>query len=510
MEPVEPNDNRDEIRLADIIKPLVGRGRLIAQGTLLAILATALGTGVWYFWQPTRWSAWMEIAPVFQGAEDSKYPNGLAFSSSDLIAPSVIEAVYQKNDIKAYCSLDAFRSGYVVEITSAVLQMLTADYTARIADTRIAQTERQRLQDEYEAKRQAASKQYRLTFVRSDACRTLPPTVAFKALTEVLETWATESVDRRGVLKVPTAMLTPAIVDYVTALEPPLLVRAELVRLAVVRLISNIMEVEEQPGAQLISLPRTGSTLRQIRFRLSDIVQSMIDPLVAGMAPFPPDAEQWIQASLQRAVADLKAAEDKANAYRSALREYSGRAAPAADGQAFATPSQNSRDAQPLTPQIDGTFVDRLIQMSSMSSENVIFRQDLTRELVRASLEVSTRGILAAHYRQLLSTNARPAGPTTSAATEQRLTAIAALVKDLTKEFEELYAEFSRVSLRAGSSLYRVESPIVSQQLRAFGPRDAGLAILVAMIAAPLAMCVIILGMFFWRRLLQSASVSRR
>jgi hypothetical protein len=127
--------------------------------------------------------------------------------------------------------------------------------------------------------------------------------------------------------------------------------------------------------------------------------------------------------------------------YQTALREYPGlTAAPAA---ASAQRPQSSSDVQALTPQIDRTFIDRIVELSAT---NTSFR---------------------------------------SADVDRRLTAIAADGKGQVWQFDALYDEFSRVSLRSGPSMYRIERPAQVQAIRSFTSRSLVLLILAVFFGTP-------------------------
>ena len=90
-------------------------------------------------------------------------------------------------------------------------------------------------------------------------------------MSEVLEEWAVESQERRGVLKVRAAVLSPEVFVLPDAANMSLLVRADLVRAAMVRVIANISEVEKLPGADLVRAGENQATLAEVRVRLEDL-----------------------------------------------------------------------------------------------------------------------------------------------------------------------------------------------------------------------------------------------
>ncbi len=481
----ENDEPGDEIRIGDFFAPLLQYRYLIWHATIAATALTVLAGGIYYFWQPVRWSTSLGFQPVFAGAAAGQYPNKLPFSSTDVVDSTVIDQVHAKNHVQDPCAPGDFRSGFVVEESSSEMRFLDLDYQARLFDTRLSTVDRERLQGEYRARRQAMPVEYRLTWLRSDACRNVPAAVATKALGEVLQTWAEDADLKRGVLKLRIAVLTPTVFDTGGLHAESLLIRADLIRSALIRVIANVREVAVLPGAELVHVGADGASFAQVQARLEDLVQVHLDPLVAvagrGLGS---DAVRWVEQALTQATVQQKAAEERANAYQTALREYSG--ATAAPTAAGAQRSESPSDVQALTPQIDRTFIDRIVELTAA---NTTFRQEMTRSMVEAKVAaVETK---VDHYRQLLAT--LKSGSTSSlsvADVDQRLTAIVVDAKEQVGQFNALYDEFSRVSLRSGPSMYRIERPAQVEILKSFTLRSLLILILGVFFGAPFVLAI--------------------
>ena len=401
-----------------------------------------------------------------------------------MAAAPVVDLVYDANNIGEYCAREEFRGGFFVEERSDQSLFLDSEYQARLADTSITAVDRERSQAEYEAKRQALPLQYRLVFVKSEPCDAIPQIVITKALTGVLATWASESEMKRGVLNHHVEVLTPGILEVGVGLENLRLLRADLVRTAMWRIISNVDAVQAIPGAALIRFGEDQVTFMEVRGKLVDLVRSRLEPLVAfagqSMAR---ESLSWVTETVASAEREEKAAEGIAAANQVALQLYSGlnRAARPGSGdapQATATAS----DVQTLSPQIDSTFIDRIVEMSA---GNTAFRQELTRSMVKATGEAVAARERAEYYRRLLQSLREPGGSLMSSeAIDKRFDEIVGQGKALTKQFNELYEEFSRVSLRAAAAMYQTEKPVTTEVLREFTLRRLLLVVVGAFFAA--------------------------
>jgi hypothetical protein len=103
-------DTHDEIPAGGPFRPLARRGGHIRKGTILATIIAALLGGVYFFVQPTTRSASLGFRPVFDGAQAGRYPNGLPFSPTDIVAASIVNQVFAKNSIQEYCAPSVFGS----------------------------------------------------------------------------------------------------------------------------------------------------------------------------------------------------------------------------------------------------------------------------------------------------------------------------------------------------------------------------------------------------------------
>lgn len=479
-----------------------GRQALIAAAGVSSLVGVV---AVYYLlWgQPVRRASVLEFRPTFSHAADGTYPNGLPFSSSDVVAAPILDLVYDGNTLTQYCSRETFRGGFFVEQRSDQSAFLDAEYQARLSDGRLTQVERQRLQAEYEAKRAALPLQYRLVFVKPEACAAIPQVVVTKTMSDVLATWASESETKRGVLNIQVEVLTPAVMDVGLAGESSRLLRADLIRTALWRVAANVNAVGAIPGAALVRLGSNRTTFVEIYNKLVDLVRSRLEPLVvsAGQAMVR-ESTQWVTETVASAEREQLAAEGRAAAYLTALREYSGAAQTSQANRASASVTPQGSDVQTLSPQVDRTFIDRIVEMSEA---NTAFRRSLTESMVAASVEAVAAKDRADYYRRLLQ-SLRSAGGSSLAPGEvdTRLNDIVSQAKALIKDFNSLYDEFSRVSLRAAASLYQTDKPVTTEVSREFTTRS----LLMWVVGAFLVTVLLAFGYFVVRDRLQGTLAS--
>jgi hypothetical protein len=479
-----PNEEReDELRI-DVLRTVETHGRRILLFAGAAAALAVLWLAVGQLRQPVTRTAAVEFQPAFEGAAAGEYPNGLSFAVSDITAASIVDPVYDANGIDRYCGRDLFRSGFFVEQQSAEYRLLEGEYQAKLANPRLAAADSERLQNEYRVRRSTIPQQYRLVFNAAGPCQSIPKTVLAKSLNDVLQGWAEQSETRRGVLKLQVQVLTPSVLDVGLSNEASRLIRADLVRSALRRLIANIRVVEERPGASLVRAGESRTTLAEIRGKFEDLIQARLDPLVV-MAGRGLGAESlaWVDEALAAARQEKDLAEGRVQAYLAALREYSGTAAAGLSAAGQRAPSAGPPEIQ---TQIDRSFIDTIL---SMSEANTTFRQDLTRGMVEADVAAAESRARAAYYEHLAASLRRPGGGTLSVAeVDQKLEEIVRDGKALAAQFNELYDEWSAVSLRPAAGMYRVSEPVRDESVRTGNlvllPLVAGAVFAIALIAA--------------------------
>jgi len=469
MDDMRSNDSSIGIDLLGLVR-FNGRHLLsVAVGVAFVVGAA----GVYYFlWgQPLVRVSVLEFRPTFNGAAQGKYPNELPFSSSDVAAAPILDLVYDGNLIAEYCSREAFRGGFFVEQRSDQSAFLDAEYQSRLSDARITPVERQRLQAEYESKRAALPVQFRLVFLKPPACAGIPQIVVTKAMSDVLATWANESETKRGVLNLQVEVLTPAVMDVGLSEEGSRLLRADLIRTALWRVAANVNAVSNVPGAALVRLGSNRTTFIEIHNKVIDLVRSRLEPLVvsAGQSMVR-ESTQWVTETVASAEREQQAAEGRAAAYLTALREYSGAAQTAQANRASAPTGAQGSDVQTLSPQVDRTFIDRIVEMSEA---NTTFRRTLTESMVAASVDAVTARDRADYYRRLLQALRSPSSSSLEPTqVDARLNEIVEQAKALIVDFNSLYDEFSRVSLRSAAALYQTDKPVTTEVSREFTSRS--------------------------------------
>lgn len=468
-----PEEGRDLPLRLNVLRILHERWRFIVVAVLGVTGIVAIVGGLYLiWWQPVRQEWSLEFRPTFAGASEGTYPNGLVFSPTDITASPILDQVFTRNELQSYCGAEAFRSGFFVDQRTTQFAFLDLEYQARLSDARLNAVDRERIVAEYRAREAKMPINYRLVFFKPSTCEPVPAEVASKAVNDVLQVWAEDSESRRGVLNLQMQVLTPSSLDVGLAREESILIRVDLIRTALRRLESNVRMAEGMPGASVVRMGENRVTFAELRGKFRDLVQARLEPLVVRAGPvLGRDSVTWVSEALASAISEQKVAEGRARAYLETLREYSGvtSGAEVTGLEARQSPTASS-DVQALTPQIDRTFIDRIIEMSA---PNTIFRQDMARSIVRETVAAVEAGANVRHYERMAEAmRAAPSDGMSAAVVAERLDEIVAEGKRLAQQFNDLYGDFSRVSLRSAAMLYQVQKPVELKTLRNLSGRS--------------------------------------
>jgi len=493
----EPNREVVETSRIDVVQLLKAHGRaaiVVAAG--VAVLVGVSGFIYMRWLQPVTRQAAIEFRPTFLSPDRMEYPNELPFSPSDVTAASIIDHVWAVAEVKPYCEPQAFREGFFVEQRSDESMWLDLEYQAMLGQPRLDPVERRQLQEEHAAKRNALPLQYRLVFSIPEECASMPNSVIAKAMSIVLPTWASESETKRGVLKYQITVLSPTTLDGTSEGAGGWVLGADRLRTALERIIMNVDEVAKLPGAVQVRMSApavtadgnaTAGTDRltfwELRGKLEDLLRAQLEPLVMTSGrSLARESFVWINETVESAEREKRAAENRAKKYQEGLQQYSGTASPIDTRLLTAPGGSNNTGAQTLMPQIDQSFIDRIVQMSNATAG---FRQELTGQMIMANLEAIRAQTRAEYYRRLLQ-SLRDSGGVSATIDElaERLEGIKAEGKRLTKQFGDLYDEFSRVALRPAGGLYQAVKPVAFEEDRSFSRRSLMQLVIGAFLAA--------------------------
>lgn len=452
------------------------------------IIATAA-----YLLTPAQHDTSVPFRLDFKGADRGEYPNGTKFSTTEIVSPPILLKVFNQNGLERYTTFADFSRSMVVLESNRALENLMRDYQARLSDPKLVTIDRERIQREYESKLASISKgQYALHYMRKTRGKDVPELLVRKTLNDVLNEWADFVANEQHVLEYRVAVLSPDVVAATQIDGTNPVINVDILRAKVQRVKHNIESLRTLPAADLIRTEKDAMSLSDISIRLDEIVRFRLEPLanrsVAAGLDDRAETVRFLEAQLSYDQRQLEVQQGITEANRKALTLYlAGKSAPEGSLAGTAPPAGAPGAPTPETvmPQLSDSFLDRLIQLTS-STTDAVYRQFLTDRYRDASLLVVPLQEAVEYHNGLLAfvRTGASGDKMTHETVEQQIRATRDEVRTLVVKMHEIYKALSRnlnpsteLISRTGVPTTRVIRSISIKQLAMYGLLTAFLAL---------------------------------
>lgn len=451
--------------MADPVRPMTntgspeGGGDFISVGEFFSILKpyrSSIGTAMaiaafaivivalaFFLFQPSQKVTSLSFRLQFAGADDGRYPNGTAFSPSEIVASSVLNRVFEGNQLGRFLSFARFSESVFILEKNPALDALVREYEARLADPALPAAERDRLQREYETKVASLSRNdFSLNF--AVASGDAPPQALIeKTLSNVLQVWSDTAVREKGVVRYDVDVLTTNIFDSAAIQPQQGAIAVDHLRLRAKKLIENTERLQKLPGANLVR-GQDRVSLSELLITLDDLMRFGILPMqrTYTAALLTPSARAYFGSQIEYNETRAREHRERAASLERALSIYQReRKSPVAD----------TGPSEQVSPQLSDSFLARLAELSGEKEEQE-FRQDLTRRIEVEATAAIPYDAEVAHYRTLL------AAPVASAASADFPAALATNLQEARVaaiRLQSIYSALSR-NLNPSMSLYSI------------------------------------------------------
>jgi hypothetical protein len=445
----------EELSLRRIARALWWYRRVIT-ASLAAVVILGVVLGGWIFVrQPVERQATVEFRMVFDGADKGEYPNGLKFSYSEVIgAPAV---------------------------------------------------DRARIEDEFRRRREALRvPEYRLTFLAPATGSPIPEALLSKLLNDVLSTWADHAATKRGVLKYQISMLSANVLPQETLSAEDYLIRLDILRGKINRVLFNLEELSALPGAAVQRVGETKVSIAEIRANLTDVLRYKAEPLIGlirgtGVSTNPTVLARYLENRLFQVRLEKEAAEGKLGMLRDTLGRYMqerGVATNNAAQQGSGGGGGTGYGGNPVVPQLSESFINRLVDLTSYDTR---YRQGLSDRIIRAGEEAVILERDVDYYTSMLEAVRR--APSSARAEDESVHVIEARLREVyestvraIEQGNAFYEQLSAHNLNPRTNLYTLVGPFSTRTTRAITVSSLSTYVLLALgitlVAVPFASLV--------------------
>jgi len=475
----------------------IWRYRFIIGGATVAMSVVFIVGVLWVAaTYPSERVAQLQFRLLFDGAAQHRYPNGAPFSPTEIVGAPIVTEVFKANDLQQYGTYEAFKDALFIQQSNPKLDLLTYEYQAKLADTKLGPVDRARIEAEFNQKREILTDpSFSLSLRRSERFRVLPSDLAEKVLNDTLATWAVQA-ERMGAMKYQVPILSSIVLSKQVLDSEDYLVAADLLRAKAVRIINTLAELEKVPGALTIRTSKDRVSLPEIRANIEDALRFDLEPLLGvirseGVTKNARLLTLYATNQVFQLRLEKQMSEGRARAVQVSLGEYMAQrvarsgadARPAGAGgarpQGFETPA--------LIPQFGESFLDRLVEMSAQTqTSDVQYRQKLTDMVIKENTQVAVLDKELAYYEDLVK-SVQGVGSRTGGSSElislikaRSQTAFATISKGA-DQLVDIYRELSAQNLNPVARLFNITGPFAQHTQSSLSSRSAGLAFLLVM-----------------------------
>jgi hypothetical protein len=477
----EADRTYDEISLKPYFETLWGYRRVMAVWVIGVAVFYLVGVLLVFLTSPAERLSTVPFRLLFDGAEKGEYPNGNVFSTSEIVAGPVLTEVFKINDLQRFGKYEDFKDTVYVLQSNLDLDLLGYEFQARLADTRLTPVDRARIEEEFRRKREAlVDPVYSLNIRRHERLSTMPRDLVNKVLLDVLAVWAKQADERKGATKYNVDVLSPSILQRQMLEQEDYLVAIDIMRAKTARVLATLDEIDKLPGAKALRVGESRVSVADVRAALQDVIRFTLEPLMGlvrseGITKNPRSLSVYASNQLfQRRQEALESAA-RVQALQASVREFSDQSVLPAGDTGPAGQGQGQGPRGTITPQLDQTFLDRLMTLS-IAKDEFEYRRKMTDRVITESEIAASKAREAAYYedlaRQLQSSTGRTAGsPETVALIKTRSAHAFDEIVHGIEQTALLYKELSAQNLNPSSTVFAVTGPFTQTTQRSLTAR---------------------------------------
>ena len=328
-------------------------------------------------YNPTSYYS-LVLALNFPQAAQSKYPNGSAFSPSDIVSNTVLEKVWSENHLADKgINLQHFQKSFTAIPYTGEINFIATKYRGLLATKNLTRSDIEKIEADYKAEiAQASSKSIKV--VLDSGKSTYDLGLASKVLNDIANAWSQTAIEKLGVSRSP--MLDGFTLNEQMKTEPPFMTITYL-NDVIYKAQTIIQQMQLDPNSNSYRDEKTGSNLSSLFAKLSEIDNYQIDQLDAFIAINTniSDLQQLqVRNKIQELQEQRKVLLLKAESNQRALNDYSGaKNQTNASGDLKGRGNANSDSGV----QINGDAITKLFSLVT-ESKDAEYRQKLTSDRI--------------------------------------------------------------------------------------------------------------------------------
>ncbi|MBV1876660.1 MAG: hypothetical protein KUG79_03360 [Pseudomonadales bacterium] len=449
----------DEIDLKELIRFVLDTKVWLLVLLVVASLAYWSMQILFNIAKPTIYTYQTRLNMVFNGVEKGQYPNGSPFNVNDMIAPAVLNAVFEANNVGEYIDRKVFVGAFSVQPYTPDRDFILARYRSQMEQKNLKSVELKELQNQLGSElRKASADAVSLSFSSTET-GDIPFNLMAKILLDIPEEWARHMIEDIGVIRFDEQIYSEKVVDIRLFESIDYLIVFELLMDRLGLLQNNIEVLKSLPNGLVVVDVNSGMNLPDLEKSVADMRRYKVAPLInpvrsLGLAKKPVLVSLYFENELIELNREIGVLKDKKKNIQDAYAGY----------VQFGSQQTIARSQSPgasMTPQFETTFLDKLVELTD-SGADIQYRQKLNSELLNASNKIAEANAEIIRIKEILASMAGKSSSTDAireSYTHQVNIEMPKIIEQLRAYFvisTGLYDKLSRENLGNSGVMFRI------------------------------------------------------
>jgi len=379
-QPTRRDPSDDEIDIGALMARVwATKGRAMVAMLLVALVFSAFLASQYLTGEKTvTYSQAFDL--TFDGLADGEFPDGSPFLISDVVSSTVLNRVYQENNLDTTeLTLDALRRAINIEPYAPDHFLIVERFRTQMNNSDLAAAELAELQQQMQNElRTAAASGLLITLQLPSGIVTTGQ--AREILRDTPNVWAERAISEKGVLELNLPIYSERIFDEERFQSLDYLAGIELLLDNIDLIKENIAALKREPNATNVTDGESGYNLEDLEKAIADVAEydlrQLVDPVKElGLARDPEFVRLFYNSRQQDLQLQRTLLQQRAEVTRTVLSTYRTEGQTGTSGSAVSSPQTG------LSPQLGDAFIDRLLEVSRQG-DDLAYRQELTKQVL--------------------------------------------------------------------------------------------------------------------------------
>lgn len=470
---MKPGDNKEElsINLHALYSIIREKGSFLIRSALLAVILVFGVVLLLYVFQPKTFKTKAEFNLYISGISEDKYPDGSAFSPSDIMSLQVLTKVYRKNGLASAMSFNEFKNMISIAQTNDRISLADMEYAFKYYEPKLGLDEKMKLEELFRKKKEMLQKPRFVISMSEISCfESLVHVEKAKIIKDILDEYSQYITKLKGANPFQYAMLSTDILSELEGLEYQPLVHLDKVENIIDILLENIGYIKTIPGVALVRI-NEGITIFDLEYYIKHLQFNQLTPSAVLTKDILDSREMfyninYIRIRLENLFLEDAKLEAEISYYIQSLFQYVKSSVPTMAPFDAQNVQQRThiQDPSVMIPQFSASFVENIMELFKEEYDSM-FIQQMIGKISSKSIDRAMVKNRIAKYNTLIKTlnehnitlQSSPAALVQGASFLMTRDQIVDNLRNIILDISELYDKLQRLNARPEAMLYSME-----------------------------------------------------